>query len=52
MTVMNTNVGALLARTYATKANDKMQTLMERLSSGTRMNSVVDDAAVWLWLIK
>ena len=23
MTVINTNVGALMARTYATKANDK-----------------------------
>ena len=34
MTVINTNVGALMARTYATKANDKMQTSMERLSSG------------------
>ena len=45
MTVINTNVGALMARTYATKANDKMQTSMERLSSGTRINSAADDAA-------
>ena len=52
MTVMNTNVGASMARSYATNANDKMQTSMERLSSGTRINSVADDAAVWLWLIK
>jgi flagellin len=45
MTVINTNVGALMARTYATKANDKMQTAMERLSSGMRINSAADDAA-------
>ena len=45
MTVINTNVGALMARTYATKANDKMQTAMERLSSGLRINSAADDAA-------
>ena len=45
MTVINTNVGALMARTYATKANDKMQTSMERLSSGMRINSAADDAA-------
>jgi len=34
-----------MARTYATKANDKMQTSMERLSSGLRINSAADDAA-------
>jgi len=45
MTVINTNVGALMARTYATKANDKMQTSMDRLSSGLRINSAADDAA-------
>jgi flagellin len=45
VTVINTNVGALMARTYATKANDKMQTSMERLSSGLRINSAADDAA-------
>ena len=33
-----------MARTYATKANDKMQTSMERLSSGMRIN-IADDAA-------
>ena len=52
MTVINTNVGALMARTYATKANDKMQTSMERLSSGLRINSAADDAAGWLWQIR
>ena len=45
MSVINTNVGALMARTYATEANNKMQTSMERLSSGLRVNSAADDAA-------
>jgi flagellin len=45
MTVINTNVGALTARTYAIKANDAMQGAMERLSSGLRINSAADDAA-------
>jgi flagellin len=45
MTMINTNVGALLARTYATRAAEKMQTSMERLSSGKRINSAADDAA-------
>ena len=45
MTVINTNVGALMARTYATKANSKMTTSMERLASGLRINSAADDAA-------
>ena len=45
MSVINTNVGALLARTYATEANNRMQTSMERLSSGLRINRAADDAA-------
>ena len=45
MTVINTNVGALTARTYSIKANDAMQVAMERLSSGLRINSAADDAA-------
>lgn len=45
MTMINTNVGALLARTYATRAAEKMQTSMERLSSGLRINDAADDAA-------
>jgi flagellin len=44
VTVIYTNVGAFMARTYATKANDKMQTSMERLSSGTRINSAAAEA--------
>ena len=34
-----------MARTYATRANQKMVTSMERLSSGKRINSAADDAA-------
>ncbi|MDC0649091.1 flagellin [Candidatus Puniceispirillum sp.] len=45
MSVINTNTGALMARTYATEANNKMQTSMERLSSGLRINGAADDAA-------
>ena len=45
MTVINTNVAALTARTYAVQANEKMQQSMERLSSGRRINSAADDAA-------
>ena len=45
MTVINTNTGALTARTYAVKANDSMTKAMERLASGLRINSAADDAA-------
>ncbi|NBT42505.1 MAG: hypothetical protein EBT20_18940, partial [Alphaproteobacteria bacterium] len=45
MTVINTNAAALMAKTYAVKANRKMQTSMERLSSGLRINRAADDAA-------
>ena len=45
MTVINTNVGALTARTYAVKATANTETAMERLSSGLRINSAADDAA-------
>jgi flagellin len=45
MTVINTNIAALSARTYALQATDKMETAMERLSSGLRINSAADDAA-------
>ena len=46
MTVINTNVGALMARTYASKAAQKTETSMERLSSGLRINGAADDAWV------
>ena len=45
MTVINTNVGALMARTYAAKSASKSETSMERLSSGLRINGAADDAA-------
>ena len=45
MTVINTNSAALLARAYGQKANTKLLTPMERLSSGLRINSASDDAA-------
>ena len=45
MTVINTNVGTLMARTYAARANQNMSIAMERLSSGQRINRAADDAA-------
>ena len=45
MTVINTNVGALMARTYASKSAQQTETSMERLSSGLRINGAADDAA-------
>ena len=45
MTVINTNVGALMARTYAAKSAQRTETSMERLSSGLRINGAADDAA-------
>ena len=45
MTSINTNVGALNARSNAVRATNKMESAMERLSSGLRINSAADDAA-------
>ena len=45
MTSINTNVGALNARASAVKSTTRMETAMERLSSGMRINSAADDAA-------
>ena len=45
MTAINTNVGALNARLYTLGANRAQETAMERLSSGSRVNSAADDAA-------
>ena len=45
MTAINTNVGALNARLYTLNANRSQETAMERLSSGSRVNSAADDAA-------
>ena len=45
MTVINTNIGAIAARTYASKAGKSMEKSMQNLSSGLRVNSGADDAA-------
>ncbi|CAM3754893.1 Flagellin D [Vibrio aerogenes CECT 7868] len=42
---VNTNVSAMTAQRYLTKATDELNTSMERLSSGNRINSAKDDAA-------
>ena len=45
LTSINTNVGGLSARASAVIAARKVETSMERLSSGLRVNSAADDAA-------
>ena len=45
MTVINTNVSALRAQNGSRMADSALQTAMERLSSGKRINSAKDDAA-------
>ena len=45
MTVVNTNVGALAAQASMSKNNKALETAVERLSSGLRINSASDDAA-------
>lgn len=45
MTVINTNVSAMRAQNGSRVANQQLQTAMERLSSGKRINSAKDDAA-------
>ena len=45
MTAINTNVGALMARTNARAADSSTELQMRRLSSGKRINSAADDAA-------
>ena len=40
-----TNTGALMAQAAASSVNKEMETSMERLSSGKRINSASDDAA-------
>ncbi|MDC0611056.1 flagellin [Vibrio sp.] len=42
---INTNVPALVAQRYLTRATDQAQHSFERLSSGKRINSARDDAA-------
>jgi flagellin len=45
MTVINTNTAALRAQNGSRMANEQLQTAMERLSTGKRINSAKDDAA-------
>ncbi len=42
---VNTNVSAMTAQRYLNKATDELNNSMERLSSGSRINSAKDDAA-------
>ena len=43
--VVNTNIGSLVAQSAANATNKSMDTAMERLSTGKRINSAKDDAA-------
>ncbi len=45
MAVINTNITALIGQQNLTKSASALQTAMERLSSGLRINSAADDAA-------
>ena len=45
MLSINTNVGALKAATASYSVNKSMETSMQRLSTGKRINGAVDDAA-------
>ena len=45
MTVINTNVSATLASNSIARNERAMSTAMERLATGTRINSAADDAA-------
>ncbi|MDR5907348.1 FliC/FljB family flagellin [Franzmannia qiaohouensis] len=45
MSVINTNITAMIGQANLTKSQNALQTSMERLSSGLRINSAKDDAA-------
>ncbi|WP_110632915.1 flagellin [Salinicola salarius] len=45
MAVINTNITALIGQNNLNKSQSNLQTAMERLSSGLRINSAKDDAA-------
>ncbi|QEA40275.1 FliC/FljB family flagellin [Pistricoccus aurantiacus] len=45
MSVINTNITAMIGQQNLGKAQNSLQTSMERLSSGLRINSAKDDAA-------
>ena len=52
MTVINTNVGALMARTYASKAAQKTETSMERLHQACALTVLLMMRLVWRLLTK
>ena len=43
--IINTNVAALNAQLAQSRTNDAMETAMQRLSTGKKINSASDDAA-------
>ncbi len=45
MTTINTNIGAITAQANMARVNEDMNTAMNRLSSGLRINAAKDDAA-------
>src|SRR5690554_6503106 len=45
MSVINTNITSLIGQQNLSKSQSSLQTSMERLSSGLRINSAKDDAA-------
>ena len=45
MTVINTNISSMIARDAITRNDRAMSQAMERLSTGSRINSAKDDAA-------
>ena len=42
---LNTNIGAIQAQRAISEAREEMESAMERLSTGKRINSAADDAA-------
>ena len=45
MAVVNTNIGASLAQAALVKNQRALDTAMEQLSTGSKINSAADDAA-------
>ncbi len=45
MAIINTNIGAINAQASLSRVNNTMETSMERLSTGMRINSAKDDSA-------
>ena len=43
--VLNTNIGAIQAQRAIAESREEMESAMERLSTGKRINSAADDAA-------